>query len=296
MLCPSLFRQTAFRSRLCRLEAVRLRCTFHPARSLTAPLAVEGADTGDLFRYTSGRWLFVSSSHHHRLHCSCFASYNEQQRLQERYLEFDVPALCKAAAISVDRKQEDVQSIRELAEGGFNRVFELTMRDGFRMVARLPYPSTQPESLATASEVTTMDLLRTHEVPTPKVYGYDAQAGNPVGAEFIRMEKVAGRSLGERWFHLSDEQRVRVLGEVVAQEARLFNIVFPAFGSIFYPEDLEETMGRCHFEGKRKRFCVGPDVSLKHWFGTRSSLDIHRGPGKERRLCSDMLHWSTCTD
>lgn len=75
----------------------------------------------------------------------------------------------KAAADSIGRGDSDVQSIRKLAEGGFNRAFELTMKDGIRLVARLPYPSTQPKRLAVASEVAAMDLARSHAIPVPKI-------------------------------------------------------------------------------------------------------------------------------
>lgn len=59
-------------------------------------------------------------------------------RLSERNLGFNIPALMGAAARSVGRNTADVQSFRKLAEGGFNRIFELTMRDGVQVIARLP--------------------------------------------------------------------------------------------------------------------------------------------------------------
>ncbi|CAK3994612.1 26S protease regulatory subunit 4 [Lecanosticta acicola] len=187
-------------------------------------------------------------------------TYNERKRLEERHVHFNITALLEAAAASINRQKSDVKSFRKLAEGGFNRVFEITMRDGLQIVARLPYSSTQPKSLATASEVATMDLVRIHGVPVPVVYGYSADDNNPVGAEYIFMEKVAGQCLGEIWFDLSDRERLKLLGAIVDQEAKMFDIAFPAYGSIYYTSDVPE------------------DVSLKHWFGNRSQLAIQRGP------------------
>jgi hypothetical protein len=61
--------------------------------------------------------------------------YNEPLRLKERIPHFDVTELEKAAAAAVTKDVAGVQSFHKLAEGGFNRVFELTI-DG------LPYRKT----------------------------------------------------------------------------------------------------------------------------------------------------------
>ncbi|CAK1366384.1 unnamed protein product [Cercospora beticola] len=230
-------------------------------RRFAAASAAQHQHEHDLFNYTSGRWL-----------------YNEKQRLAERHLKFNIPALLEAAAKSIDRSKKDIKSFRKLAEGGFNRVFEVTMKDGFQVIARLPYPSTQPRLLATASEVATMDLVRKYGVPTPMVYGYSTDAKNEVGSEYILMERATGRCLGEVWYEISDKERVKVLGEIVKQEAKMFEIGFPAFGSVFGAADLPEHIGRVEVGTEAGGFCVGPDVSLKNWFGTRSQLGMPRGP------------------
>ncbi|EME87859.1 uncharacterized protein MYCFIDRAFT_205819 [Pseudocercospora fijiensis CIRAD86] len=154
--------------------------------------------------------------------------FNESRRLAERRPRFSMPALINAAAKSINREQDDVQSIRKLAEGGFNRVFELTLNDGHQIIARLPYPSTQPASLAVASEVATMDFVRSHGVPTPRIHGYALDSNNDVGAEYIVMEKIHAQRLGDVWINLSDKNRLKVLSGIVDLEARLFSIDFPA--------------------------------------------------------------------
>ncbi|KAL7777655.1 hypothetical protein CFE70_004322 [Pyrenophora teres f. teres 0-1] len=110
--------------------------------------------------------------------------YNENVSLAERRLLFNVDELKKAAASSVNKSKSDVKSIRKFAEGGFNRVFEIGIIDGTSVLARLPYPSTQPRRLAVASEVATMNFVRTHGVPTPQTLGY-AIDENPVGSEYL---------------------------------------------------------------------------------------------------------------
>ncbi|CAG8177370.1 unnamed protein product, partial [Penicillium nalgiovense] len=68
----------------------------------------------DLFESPSGRFLF-----------------NEELRRAERRIQFDVDALARAACLSVGRHVNDVASITKLAEGGFNRVLQVTFDDGY---------------------------------------------------------------------------------------------------------------------------------------------------------------------
>ncbi|KAF2999663.1 hypothetical protein E8E13_000796 [Curvularia kusanoi] len=92
-----------------------------------------------------------------------------------------------------------------MAEGGFNRVFEILMKDSTTIIARLPYPSTFPRRLAVASEAATIDFIRAHGIPTPKILAY-ATGEKSVGSECILMEKLSGQPIGdacEPWEGLS---------------------------------------------------------------------------------------------
>ena len=101
------------------------------------------------------------------------------------------------AAGSVSRKLTDVAQFRKLAEGGFNRAFLVSMHDGFEMIARIPYVTTKPRNLLVASEVATMDYLRSCGIPIPKVFDYSATSKNAAGTEYIFMEVNAGTNLGD---------------------------------------------------------------------------------------------------
>ncbi|KAF1837045.1 kinase-like protein [Decorospora gaudefroyi] len=164
-------------------------------------------------------------------------TYNENKRFAERYLPFNIDELKKVASNAINKPETDVTSLQKLAEGGFNRIFEVRMQDGTSVLARLPYPSTFPRRLAVASEVATMDFVRTRGVPTPLVLGY-AVDENPVGSEYILMEKLPGRPMGDAWIHLSAQERLKVLLHIVKFEAKLFAINLPASGSIYYARDL----------------------------------------------------------
>ena len=108
--------------------------------------------------------------------------------LSERYLPFNISELKRVAARCVGRTESDVK------EGGYDRTFKVTMHDGFQVIARLSYPSTRPEKLATASEVATMNLIQSLGISAPKVFDYSATARNSVGSEYI-MENHVERTL-----------------------------------------------------------------------------------------------------
>jgi len=103
---------------------------------------------------------------------------NDALRHAERRRVFNVDGLCRLAAQSADRSSDDVVDLEKLAEGGFNRTFLITMRGGFQMVARIPYPATIPNYFAVASEVVTMALLRSSGLPIPQIYGYSPAPNN----------------------------------------------------------------------------------------------------------------------
>ncbi|GAQ46488.1 phosphotransferase enzyme family protein [Aspergillus niger] len=163
-----------------------------------------------------------------------------------------------------------------MAEGGFNRVLQITMLDGTKVLSRLPYPSTQPKGFAVASEVATLALLRAHGLPVPRVYAYSTDATNPVGSEYIIMEKLPGRPLGDRWFELSDRERLKVLLQLVQFEAKLHAIQLPASGSIYYASDLPSDSPGIAVPDSD--LCIGPSAALKWWFAERASLRVDRGP------------------
>ncbi|RMD43642.1 hypothetical protein DV735_g1434, partial [Chaetothyriales sp. CBS 134920] len=217
-------------------------------------------DSLSLFNYTSGRWL-----------------YNESRRLSERYLQFNIVELKRAVAQAVNHSEDDIQGFRKLAEGGFNRTFEITMKDGLQTIARLPYPSTLPKRYAVASEVATMDLLRSYGLPVPQVHGYSVTSNNPVGCEYIIMEKMAGKEIGNAWYDMSVSERKSVTSEVTKLEAIMFSIPLPGFGSIYHKRDLAATDKSIDIPA-HQGLCIGPDAALEWWCDGRDSLAIDRGP------------------
>src|SRR5947207_3004981 len=171
----------------------------------------------------------------------------------------------RAAARAVNRDR--CINIIKMAEGGFNKVFLLTMDDGYEVAARIPTPTAGPPHYTTASEVATLDFLRNVlELPVPKIFAFSSTVDNPVGAEYIIMERLHGESLASRWLLLSTAELKEVITQLVDIEQKIFSFKFPAYGSLYYRDDIAETS---RITLLLDRFCVGPTANRQFWFGER---------------------------
>ncbi|KAK2763292.1 hypothetical protein FQN54_009928 [Arachnomyces sp. PD_36] len=143
------------------------------------------------------------------------------------------------------------------------------MDDGNEVIAKIPCPNAGPASLTTASEVATLRLLRScTSIRVPEVFAWSSDPANPVGAEYIIMEKIPGIALAERWEAMSTLDRYKVIDRIIGMEKELEELKFPAYGSLFlrdsipqkdryYPlsPDLDPT----------GLFCVGPSCDRSVW-------------------------------
>ncbi|RMZ82994.1 hypothetical protein DV737_g1818, partial [Chaetothyriales sp. CBS 132003] len=111
-------------------------------------------------------------------------TYNEQQRFRERERRFDVTELQRLAAEAVARKVEDILSISKLGEGAGNRAFVIRFRNDFKLVARIPYPVTEPRQQLVANTDTEAVLNAGAE----KEIKYLARYGRPL-FPFNRMQR-----------------------------------------------------------------------------------------------------------
>ncbi|KAF8189311.1 kinase-like domain-containing protein [Pholiota molesta] len=223
-------------------------------------LSTMAVSQDNLFDYTSGRWV-----------------YNDALRHKERKVAFDVEGLQRLAAESVDQNLTDVVSLTKLAEGGFNRTFVIALRGGRQVVARVPYPVTA-NYYAVASEVATIEYMRSCGIPAPEIYGYSAESNNPAGTPYILMEFVQGSKLSEVWPSLGDQEVISVVRQLTQLESRMMSVPFPAGGSLYFTKDLEKVAPGLGVPLEDMRFCVGPDTKLALWYGRRTELDVYRGP------------------
>ncbi len=219
-------------------------------------------------------------------------SFNEKKRMAERYVRFNVPELMRTAATAVGRDR--CVDIMKVTEGGFNKIFLLTMDDGYEVIARIPTPIAGPAHYTTASEVATMDFLRTRlDIPAPKVFAWASRVGgdNPVGAEYIIMEKMQGESLASRWLSLSTKELAEVIKQIVDIESRLFSARFSEHGSLYYKEDLEEEVRenkpseQSGLDLLSGQFGIGPVANRSFWTEEWDKMALDRGPCLFSPIC-----------
>ncbi|KAJ3785830.1 hypothetical protein GGU10DRAFT_421310 [Lentinula aff. detonsa] len=188
---------------------------------------------------------------------------------------FNIPGLFNTIAKAMNCETAQIVDFRKLAEGGFNRIFPITLGTEFQLVARIPYLLLVPKAYAVASEVATMDFLRSTGLPIPKVYAYSSTSNN-------------GRTnLSQIWSELKEDEIISLMDQLAKVESTMMSISFPAGGSIYYARDLKELSGN---EGipldnqveniafEKERYCIGPDVSVPLWYGRREQLKVFRGP------------------
>lgn len=96
--------------------------------------------------YTDGRWL-----------------HQDELQRKARYVQFDLSGLCEIA-IGLSEGASCVTSY-EKKEGGYNRVFILTMDTGKSVIARISMRVAGPPRLTTNSEVATIEY-RTNLSPS----------------------------------------------------------------------------------------------------------------------------------
>ncbi|KAJ0419936.1 hypothetical protein BJY00DRAFT_301945 [Aspergillus carlsbadensis] len=159
-------------------------------------------------------------------------------------------------------------------EGQYNT---LTFDDNSEVVAQLPNPNAGPPHFD--------DRQRSRDdgicIPIPRILDWSCDPSNPVGSEYIIMEKARGTQLGSCWYELSSSTKYEFIKQVFELEAKLASFPFPAHGCIYHKRDLPSKYsdGQVSFAGDDTQdFCIGPVVDSVFWPNVRSKLDLSRGP------------------
>jgi len=152
------------------------------------------------------------------------------------------------------------------------------LRSGFRMVARIPYPATVPKFFTVTSEVATMSLLRSFGLLVPDVYGYSPTPNNAAGTAYIFMEFVQGTNLGDIWYGLRERDIISISRQLAELESKMMAISFPAGGSLYYTEDLENVAESTSWVTESYIFKPKRSTIHFHWCLRvhKSSVSSHR--------------------
>ncbi|TFK25896.1 hypothetical protein FA15DRAFT_668052 [Coprinopsis marcescibilis] len=262
------------------------RCQFRlagVARSLVRHSHSLVIDQKEMFSVTQVRWL-----------------YNEEKQRAVRYVPFNIQALVDVGLDVADA--DECVSLRKISDGVSGRAFELKFDNGAELVAKIPYPTAGPKHLATASEVATMDFVRTElGLPVPIVRAWSSiPESTPVGAEYIMWDKIPGAplsTLDQIGAALPLEQdpftSKQVLSGMQRVESKLYNFSFSYIGSIYYKQDVPEIhrrpLSRYVTNPNMERFCIGPSVDVEFWRSGRAALPVDRGPWSTKHSCYKAL-------
>lgn len=168
--------------------------------------------------------------------------------------------------------------------GMHNKVLLLTMDDGKQVIAKLPYPVAGQRHFTTASEVATMDWLRTSTTtPVPKVLAWCSRAETtPVEAEYIIMEKACGVPLKTKWAGLKVPERFEVAKSIAQLQEQWSAGSLGGYGSVYYASDLPEhhaiPLSHTIEDDANTRFMIGPTTGRDWLDEGRQCLDFDRGP------------------
>ncbi|KAL4901098.1 hypothetical protein BDW74DRAFT_170448 [Aspergillus multicolor] len=160
------------------------------------------------------------------------------------------------------------------------------MDDGNEVIVKIPCPVAGPQSLTTASEVATLRFLQSRtSIRVPRVLAWNSDAANPVGAEFIIMDKMGGVALAEAWATMNTIERYKILNQIVQFEKELTNIVLPTCSNLFLRESLPAAIRQYRLPPEldpEGLFCIGPSCKRTWWHG--NSVDL------SRTVSNDLAH------
>ncbi|KAJ5087547.1 hypothetical protein N7456_011163 [Penicillium angulare] len=118
-----------------------------------------------------------------------------------------------------------------LAEGALNKLYDVKI-DNEVFVIRVSLPV--DPYYKTMSEVATVEWVsRTANIPVPRVITYQSSRENPIGFEWIIMNKMPGRPLKELWRSLSFSAKISLVEKFAAYSSCLFRNQLQGIGNLY---------------------------------------------------------------
>ena len=128
-------------------------------------------------------------------------------------------------------------------------------------------------------------------IQVPKILAWSSDTANPVGAEFIIMERIRGVALSETWEAMNTLERYKIVDQIVQIEKELANIVLPAYGSLYLRDSLPATCQQYPLSPKldpEGAFCIGPSCKRTWWHNDFVSISqpVPKDMGPCELLCT----------
>jgi hypothetical protein len=128
--------------------------------------------------------------------------------------------------------------------------------------------------------------------PVPRVFAWSSMAQeNPVGAEYIIMEKVPGIELERVWSSMKIADRFSLVKAIAGFQKVWTSVSFKKFGGLYYAKDLEKRAGNEPLyidangvEITDAKFAIGPSTGRELIDNRRATIDFDRGPCKISKL------------
>ena len=121
-------------------------------------------------------------------------------------------------------------------------------------------------------------------IPVPKILAWNADPSNPIGAEYIIMEKAPGIQLFKVWDDVTEADRLKLIKGLTQLEHQLAAIRFPAYGSLYFRHSISKASERILLDSSvdpTGLFCIGPACGQAWTDGTSPAdiqPDIDAGP------------------
>ncbi|KAJ5765315.1 hypothetical protein N7520_004874 [Penicillium odoratum] len=158
-----------------------------------------------------------------------------------------------------------------LTQGSFNKIYEVKSDDEM-LIMRIALPVDPVHR--TISEVATLDWIqRTTTIPVPKVITYESSWGNPIGFEWILMNKIPGKQFGDIFRTLSFATKESIVKELAAYSVDLYRNQLRGIGNIhdvLAIPDVGRIVAMRFFWGENVRRVInrGQFASSKDWLAS----------------------------
>ncbi len=159
--------------------------------------------------------------------------------------------------------------VEHLQDGPYNKFYLVSYEDG-KFVIKVTLPICP--KLKTESEVATLKWVYLNTgLPVPKVKCYDSSRDNPIGFEWILMDRIDGRPLSECFKQIPDGSLERIIKQIAQYTAKAFNKPFSVICNIYPPAPNTAS------EDPRP----GELVCMPFFWGERGYLGYPRGPFRD---------------
>lgn len=116
-------------------------------------------------------------------------------------------------------------------DGVYNKIYSV-LYDQKRFIMRVSLPVCP--QLKTESEVATLQWIYDNtNLPVPRVQCYDSSRSNPIGFEWILMDRMEGVPLSQCWHSVTQDCKVRIVKQVAAYAAVAFERQFRGIGNLY---------------------------------------------------------------